>query len=62
MGSGTTGVVAKRFGRVFSGIEIDQEFFEISQNRIEQAEIGTSTIKYKSNHQTKFPFELTKTL
>ncbi len=35
MGSGTTGVVSKRLGRQFLGIEIDKEFFNIAKNRIE---------------------------
>lgn len=34
MGSGTTGVVAKRFNRNFVGIEIDDKYFEIAQKRI----------------------------
>lgn len=34
MGSGTTGVAAKRFGRNFIGIEIDPDYFEIAQKRI----------------------------
>jgi len=34
MGSGTTGVVAKRFGRNFVGIEIDKSYFEIAATRI----------------------------
>lgn len=35
MGSGTTGVVAKRLNRNFIGIEIDENYFEIAQKRIE---------------------------
>jgi len=34
MGSGTTGVVAKKLNRNFVGIEISPEYFEIAQNRI----------------------------
>jgi len=34
MGSGTTGVVAKRFNRNFIGIEIDKKYFEIAKERI----------------------------
>src|SRR3989344_1063237 len=34
MGSGTTGVVAKRFGRNFVGIEIDGGYFKIAEKRI----------------------------
>jgi DNA modification methylase len=35
MGSGTTGVVAKRLKRNFIGIEIDAGYFAIAQARIE---------------------------
>jgi len=34
MGSGTTGAVAKRLNRNFIGIELDDDFFEIAKNRI----------------------------
>lgn len=34
MGSGTTGVIAKREGRNFIGIEVDNDYFNIAQNRI----------------------------
>ena len=34
MGSGTTGVVAKRAGRNFIGIELDSNYFAMAQNRI----------------------------
>lgn len=34
MGSGTTGVVAKRIGRSFIGIEIQQDYFDICKKRI----------------------------
>ena len=37
MGSGTTGVVAKRLGRNFIGIEIDDSYFEIATTRIDNA-------------------------
>jgi DNA modification methylase len=37
MGSGTTGVACAKAGRVFTGIEIDPEYFEIACKRIENA-------------------------
>ena len=38
MGSGTTGVVAKQLGRNFIGIEIDQSYFDIATQRIDNTE------------------------
>lgn len=39
MGSGTTGVACKELNRNFIGIELDEKYFEIAKNRIEEAEI-----------------------
>lgn len=39
MGSGTTGVVAKRLNRNFIGYEIDKEYFEIAERRINQESV-----------------------
>ena len=36
MGSGTTGVACKKLNRNFIGIELDDKYFEIAKNRIEQ--------------------------
>jgi len=38
MGSGTTGVVAKKLCRHFIGIEIDKKYFQIATNRINKEE------------------------
>ena len=35
-GSGTTGVVAERFGRKFIGIDISEAYLEISKRRLEK--------------------------
>lgn len=37
MGSGTTGVACVNTGRKFIGIELDEGYFEIARNRIEEA-------------------------
>ena len=34
MGSGTTGVACKNLNRNFIGIEIDEDYFKIAQDRI----------------------------
>ena len=37
MGSGSTGVACLNTNRNFIGIELDEEYFNIAQNRIEEA-------------------------
>ena len=37
MGSKTTGVACKNLGRKFIGIELDEEYFRIAQERISAA-------------------------
>lgn len=37
MGSGTTGVAAKKLNRNFIGIELDMDYFNIALERIESA-------------------------
>jgi DNA modification methylase len=38
MGSGTTGVACVQTGRNFIGIEIDEHYFNVARQRIEQAQ------------------------
>ena len=38
VGSGTTGVVAKRLGRNFIGIDAEEEYLEIAKSRLERIE------------------------
>jgi len=55
LGSGTTGVVAKRYNRNFIGIEINSEYFQWAKERIEKTEVKISLfsnvehIKQQSN-------------
>jgi DNA modification methylase len=37
MGSGTTGVAAQKLGRVFTGIEREEKYFDVACRRIEEA-------------------------
>ena len=37
MGSGSTGVACVNTNRNFIGIELDEEYFKIAENRIKQA-------------------------
>ena len=39
-GSGTTGVVAKRFGRSFIGIDTEEEYLTICKTRLEAESNG----------------------
>ena len=39
MGSGTTGVACKELERDFTGIEINEEYFTVAKNRIEQTKL-----------------------
>jgi len=46
LGSGTTGVVAKKLNRSFIGCEIDENFFKIANKRIENTRTDLELTKY----------------
>ena len=43
LGSGTTGVAAANTGRRFIGIEMDADYFQIAQSRIQKAQADAIT-------------------
>lgn len=53
MGSGTTGVACVQTGRSFIGIEIDEGYFNIARDRIEQAQ------KDQAERERQFEMPLT---
>ena len=42
LGSGTTGVSAKQLSRDFIGIELDENYYKLAQNRINEAKEGST--------------------
>ncbi len=58
MGSGTTGVVAKRFNRNFIGIEIDEKYYDIAQKRIENTPIENNLVKFLEKLANKSALQL----
>ncbi|WP_102346373.1 DNA-methyltransferase [Bacillus sp. Marseille-P3661] len=48
MGSGTAGVVSKRLGRRFIGIELNSGYYEISKRRIENTELDVNLFNVDS--------------
>jgi len=49
LGSGTTSVVAKKLGRRFCGIEIDEGFAQIAEKRLAQASLDVTIQGYSDN-------------
>lgn len=61
MGSGTTGVACAKAGKAFTGIEIDEGYFEIACERIRQAyrqpDMFVSAASARAAEQTGFTFD-----
>lgn len=57
LGSGTTAVACKETGRQWLGFEIDKEYFEIAQDRINGIEKSGQTTLDLFNEQTSLEFE-----
>lgn len=54
MGSGTTGVVAKKHNRNFIGIELEKKYFDWAKNRIDKTPVMKSIFpRYKTSLQEK---------
>jgi len=51
IGSGTTAVAAKKLGRKFIGIDINREYIEIAQKRLESVEMKGSRLYATHNEQ-----------
>lgn len=54
MGSGTTGVAAKRLGRNFVGIDLSEEYCDISENRIRQHEWNEGYVERELPEEANF--------
>lgn len=57
MGSGTTGVAAVQLGRRFLGFEINQEYCDIANKRIEAARCGLTVKELEAGQGTLFELE-----
>ena len=53
LGSGTTGVVAKRLKRNFIGFEISPEYFEIAFNRINGENFSSNRVKLDQSNNNE---------
>ncbi len=53
MGSGTTGVVAKKLGRNFIGVEIKEEYFCMAEKRISAASKKITLFDKLHSHSKK---------
>ncbi len=58
MGSGTTGVVAKRLNRDFIEIEIDENYFNIAQKRINTTPTKNDLVKSLEKFTSNNPLQL----
>jgi len=53
MGSGTTGVVAKKLNRNFIGVELDNIYFQIAKKRINAIKTLNNIEEYTNNSFTR---------
>jgi len=58
MGSGTSGVVAKRLSRNFVGIEIDDRYFEWAEKRIASMNEQSQMLIFPVEEEIKKPSQL----
>jgi site-specific DNA-methyltransferase (adenine-specific) len=54
MGSGTTGVAAKRLGRKFIGIEKDPTYFDVAKQRIDDASVIVASAETANDEQDSY--------
>ncbi|NCD06443.1 MAG: site-specific DNA-methyltransferase [Spirochaetia bacterium] len=57
MGSGSTGVACKNTNRNFIGIELDENYFKIAENRINNSKVVKNVIKDIDSVNTKSLFD-----
>lgn len=58
MGSGTTGVVSKRLNRNFIGIEIDDEYFKVAKERIDNTALENNLPGFDGKLANKTTIEI----
>lgn len=58
MGSGTTGVVAKKLGRNFIGFELDPQYFELAKSRIKSNHTTNKLVEYNEMNQNEGSIQL----
>lgn len=57
MGSGSTGIVAKKLNREFLGIELDKDYFKVAEERLKKATAQRSIFESLTQQQYKELYE-----